>query len=75
MLTSLLRLSSVCYQDVRDEFGNKIKLILNEKRSSIGLEFTIISLVKNPKILRLGWLNVSNIENIKEGFEIKIIFI
>ncbi|MDA9753299.1 L-threonylcarbamoyladenylate synthase [Candidatus Pelagibacter sp.] len=67
------KLSSVCYQDVRDEFGNKIKLILNGGKSSIGLESTIISLVKNPKILRLGGLTVSNIEKIlKKDLKLKL---
>ena len=67
------KLSSVCYQDVRDEFGNKIKLILNGGRSSIGLESTIISLIKYPKILRLGGLTVSNIEKIlKKDLNLKL---
>ena len=55
------KVSSVCYQDVKDEFGDKIKFILDGGRSSIGLESTIISLVDNPKILRLGGLTVSSI--------------
>ena len=45
--------------DVYDEFGEKIKFILEGGRSKIGVESTIISLVKKPEILRLGGLNIS----------------
>ena len=55
------RISPVCYEDVKDDFGKKIKFILNGGRSSIGLESTIISLINKPKILRLGGLKISNI--------------
>ena len=48
------KISPVSASDVREEFGNKIKFILNGGRSKIGLESTIISLVDKPKILRLG---------------------
>ena len=58
------KVSSVCCQDVKEEFGNKIKFILDGGKSSIGLESTIISLIGTPKIFRLGGLTVSTIENI-----------
>ena len=46
---------------------------MNGGRSSIGLEFTIISLIKYPKILRLGGLTVSNIEKIlKKDLNLKL---
>ena len=48
------KISPVSKEDVKEEFGNKIKFILDGGRSRIGLESTIISLVKKPKILRLG---------------------
>ena len=58
------RLSAVCFQDVKDDFGNKIKLILDGGRSVIGLESTIVSLISKPEILRLGGLVVSDINKI-----------
>ena len=45
--------------DVYDEFGEKIKFILEGGRSKVGVESTIISLVKKPQILRLGGLDIS----------------
>ena len=58
------KVSSVCFQDVKEDFGNKIKLILDGGRSTIGLESTIISLINKPKILRLGGLIASDIKKI-----------
>ncbi len=51
------RISPVSKDDVLDEFGGKIKFILDGGRSKIGLESTIIDLVGKPKILRLGGLD------------------
>ncbi len=48
------KISPVSKSDVKDEFGTKIKYILDGGQSKIGLESTIISLVGQPKILRLG---------------------
>merc|ERR1711906_28991 len=53
------RVSAVSSADVKDDFGNKIKYILEGGKSSIGLESTIIDLRDNPKILRLGGLEIS----------------
>ena len=53
------KVSSVSFQDVKDDFGSKIKFILDGGKSQIGLESTIISLINKPKILRLGGLEVS----------------
>jgi len=58
------RLSSVSPSDVKEDFGKKIKYILNGGRSAIGVESTIIDLRKKPKILRLGGLEVKNIKKI-----------
>ena len=58
------RLSSVSPSDVKEDFGKKIKYILNGGRSTIGVESTIIDLRKKPKILRLGGLEVKNIKKI-----------
>ena len=55
------KISPVSKEDVIEEFGNKIKFILNGGRCKIGLESTIISLVGRPKILRLGGIEKSRI--------------
>ena len=55
------KISPVSKQDVIDEFGKKIKFILDGGRSSIGLESTIVSLIKKPQILRLGGIEISKI--------------
>ncbi len=58
------RLSSVNASDVKEEFGKKIKFILDGGKSRIGLESTIINLLDKPSILRYGGLNISDIEKI-----------
>ena len=58
------RLSSVKAFDVIEEFGSKIKYILDGGKCQIGLESTIISLLGKPTILRFGGLEVSKIEKI-----------
>ena len=56
------KVSAVSSADVRDDFGKKIKYILEGGKSSIGLESTIIDIRNKPKILRLGGLEISAIE-------------
>ena len=58
------RISAVTSSDVKDDFGKKIKYILEGGRSSVGVESTIIDLRKKPKILRLGGLEVETIQKI-----------
>ena len=58
------KVSAVNSSDVRDDFGKKIKYILNGGKSSIGLESTIVDLRNKPKILRLGGLESSLIEKV-----------
>ncbi|MFL2851999.1 MAG: L-threonylcarbamoyladenylate synthase [Candidatus Pelagibacter sp.] len=58
------KVSAVSSADVRDDFGKKIKFVLEGGKSSIGLESTIIDVRKKPKILRLGGLEISAIEKI-----------
>ncbi len=55
------KISPVSKEDVKEEFGNKIKFILDGGRSKIGLESTIISLVGKPRILRLGGIERTKI--------------
>jgi len=58
------KISPVSKEDVSDEFGKKIKFILDGKRSKIGLESTIISLINKPQILRLGGLEINQINKV-----------
>ena len=58
------RVSAVTSSDVKDDFGKKIKYILEGGRSSVGVESTIIDLRIKPKILRLGGLEVETIQKI-----------
>tara|TARA_B100001057_G_scaffold89152_1_gene85351 strand:- start:1475 stop:2404 length:930 start_codon:yes stop_codon:yes gene_type:complete len=58
------KISAVTSSEVRDDFGKKIKYILEGGKSSIGIESTIIDLIKKPKILRLGGLEVRTIQKI-----------
>ena len=58
------KLSAVRALDVKEDFGNKIKYILDGGKCNIGLESTIIDITNKPKILRLGGLDVSKIEKV-----------
>ena len=65
-------LSSVKVSDVQDEFGIKIKFILNGGICKIGVESTILSLLEKPSILRYGGLDTSKIEKVlKKKLSIK----
>ena len=56
------KVSAVSSADVRDDFGKKVKYVLEGGKSSIGVESTIIDIRNKPKILRLGGLEISAIE-------------
>tara|TARA_B100000795_G_C22753338_1_gene420388 strand:- start:488 stop:1420 length:933 start_codon:yes stop_codon:yes gene_type:complete len=65
------KVSAVQAADVKEEFGNKIKYILDGGKCSIGIESTIISLVNKPVILRLGGLDILKIQKTL-GFKINL---
>ena len=56
------KVSSVKAKDVEEEFGSKIKYILDGGVCTIGIESTIINLIGKPAILRLGGLDISKIK-------------
>ena len=58
------KVSAVSKKDVEEEFGNKIKFILDGGSSKIGLESTIINFYPKPAILRLGAIDVSKINKV-----------
>jgi L-threonylcarbamoyladenylate synthase len=63
--------SAVKANDVKEEFGDKIKYILNGGTCAIGIESTIINLIDKPSILRLGGLDISKIQKTL-GFKLDI---
>ena len=56
------KISSVKAKDVKEEFGNKIKYILDGGACAIGIESTIVNLIGRPSILRLGGLDILKIQ-------------
>ena len=58
------KVSAVTPEHVKEDFGNKIKYILEGGKSTVGIESTIIDLRKKPIILRFGGLDISNIKRI-----------
>jgi len=56
------KISAVQATDVKEEFGNKVKYVLDGGRCTIGVESTIISLIGKPTILRLGGLDIFKIQ-------------
>jgi L-threonylcarbamoyladenylate synthase len=65
------KVSAVKIKDVKEEFGSKIKYILDGGKCAIGIESTIISLTSKPTILRLGGLDISKIQKTL-GFKLDI---
>ena len=66
------KVSAVKVRDVKEEFGDKIKYILDGGTCAIGIESTIINLIGKPAILRLGGLDISKIQKTL-GFKLNII--
>jgi L-threonylcarbamoyladenylate synthase len=58
------KLSPTCASDVVDEFGDRVKLILDGGRCNVGLESTIIDLTSEPTILRQGSITSEKIYKI-----------
>ncbi|MFL2854697.1 MAG: L-threonylcarbamoyladenylate synthase [Candidatus Pelagibacter sp.] len=58
------KLSSVQASDVKDEFGSRVRYVLNGGKCNIGVESTIINLLNKPSLLRFGGLEISKIEKI-----------
>ena len=65
------KVSAVKAKHVKEEFGNKIKYILDGGTCMIGIESTIINLIGKPTILRLGGLDISKIQKTL-GFKLNI---
>ena len=66
------KLSPTSAEDVREEFGNKIKYILDGGPCKIGLESTIIDLTGKPSVLRPGSITLKKIQKVlKKKVKIK----
>jgi len=66
------KLSPTCAKDVIEEFGNKIKFVLDGGKCQIGLESTIVDLTSYPTILRPGSITVEQIKKVlKKNIKIK----
>jgi len=65
------KVSAVKAKDVKEEFGNKIKYILDGGSCAIGIESTIVNLIGRPSILRLGGLDILKVQKTL-GFKINI---
>ena len=58
------QVSATSAKDVVDEFGNKLKFILDGGQCKIGLESTIVDLTNKLTILRPGAITIKKIEKI-----------
>ena len=58
------KLSPVCANDVRDDLGKKIKLIIDGGKSKIGLESTIVDLSRRIRVLRPGSITIKDLEKV-----------
>ena len=66
------KLSPTSAEDVFEEFGNKIKFILDGGQCKIGLESTIVDLTGKPSILRPGSVTLEKIQKVlKKKIKIK----
>ena len=66
------KLSPTSAKDVFEEFGNKIKFILDGGQCKIGLESTIVDLTGKPSILRPGSITLEKIQKVlKKKIKIK----
>ena len=66
------KVSSTCAKDVFEEFGRKIKIILDGGKCKIGLESTIVDLTGKPSILRPGSITLEKIQKVlKKKIKIK----
>ena len=73
------KISPVSKKDVKNEFGKKIKFILDGGQSKIGVESTIVNLISKPQVLRLGGIPKEEIKkylksplNYKKKSKIKV---
>jgi len=65
------KVSAVKAKDVKEEFGNKIKYILDGGSCAIGIESTIVNLIGRPSILRLGGLDILKVQKTL-GFKLNV---
>ena len=59
-------ISPVSALDVAEEFKNKVKIIIDDGNSKIGIESTVVDLTEKIKILRPGLISSKKISRIKK---------
>lgn len=56
--------SGTCVEDIREEFENKIDLIVDGGKCNIGIESTVVKVIDGvPVILRPGFITEEDIKN------------
>ena len=57
-------ISPVSSKDVAEEFGNKLKLIIDDGNCELGIESTVIDLTEKIRVLRPGVISASKISKV-----------
>lgn len=58
------RPSGTCVADIKDEFDNKVNIIVDGGKCNIGIESTVVKVVDGvPVILRPGFVTEEDIDN------------
>lgn len=57
--------SGTCVEDIREEFENKVDLIVDGGKCNIGIESTVVKVIDGiPVILRPGFITEEDIKNV-----------
>lgn len=57
--------SGTCVEDIKEDFEDKIDLIVDDGKSNIGIESTVVKVVDGvPVILRPGFITEDDIMNV-----------
>lgn len=57
--------SGTCVEDIKEEFENKVDLIVDGGKCNIGIESTVVKVIDDvPVILRPGFITEEDINNV-----------
>ncbi len=57
--------SGTCIEDIKEDFDNKIEIIVNGGKCNIGIESTVVKVIDGvPVILRPGFITEDDINNV-----------
>ena len=66
------RPSGTCIEDIKDEFDDKVDLIVDGGKCSIGIESTVVRVIDGvPVILRPGFVTESDIKKVVRNRKFK----